>query len=425
MYETLPFFSGRSTLEGVYNQASTVTHPVYYLASELFARSPNPFRSRSYSRFDPETALTRLRLFNVGAIVATSPALNAVLSKRADVVKEVEIPPYTLYRLRDPGPGYVEPLAFEPVRAPLRAWRDQSYSWFSRKPANRALVVFTDDPRFGVVQTDPWAAPPERPLPGGVHVTEHVEAESIRIRTDRPGHPLLVKVSYLPRWRLSGGAGPYLVSPGLMLIVPDRPDVTLSYTARDASDLLGLVLAGVALIAVVAGTRRDLATRRESGDELPSAASTVARGARVLPIVLVLALAGLRLRPEPSHEAEATQLYERASQAYSDQKWEDAAELARNSIGMMPRSDARRLELQCLQAESLLAAGHPREAALAFAPVVDEGGPHQAQALYSGARAREAAGDADGAAAWRRQLRERYASTPWVERLERDLHPGG
>src|SRR5262249_22651555 len=42
MYETLPQFSGRSTLEGVYNQASLLTHPVYYLASELNALSPNP-----------------------------------------------------------------------------------------------------------------------------------------------------------------------------------------------------------------------------------------------------------------------------------------------------------------------------------------------------------------------------------------------
>ena len=49
VYETIPFFSGRSTLEGVYNQASVITHPVYFLASELSPVSPNPFRSREYS----------------------------------------------------------------------------------------------------------------------------------------------------------------------------------------------------------------------------------------------------------------------------------------------------------------------------------------------------------------------------------------
>ena len=59
MYETLPFFSGRSTLEGVYNQASLQTHFVYYLASELGATSPNPFKKRDYSRFDTEAAMAR------------------------------------------------------------------------------------------------------------------------------------------------------------------------------------------------------------------------------------------------------------------------------------------------------------------------------------------------------------------------------
>ena len=50
--------------------------------------------------------------------------------------------------------------------------------------------------------------------------------------------------------------------------------------------------------------------------------------------------------------------------------------------------------------------------------VVEGEGPHRAQALFSGARAREAAGDTVGAAAWRRELAERYAGTPWAERLE-------
>ncbi len=413
MYETLPFFSGRSTLEGVYNQASTVTHPVYYLASELFARSPNPFRSRSYSRFDPQTALARLGLFNVSAIVATSAPLRAALDARADVVRDALIPPYTLYRLRDPGPGYVEPLQFEPVRAPLRGWRDQCYRWFSRKPPNRALLVFTDDPRFGLAQGDPWSPPPERPLPGGVHVKETVEDESIRIETDRPGHPLLVKLSYHPRWRLEGGAGPYLVSPGLMLVVPTGPEARLRYAARTLSDEVGLVLALAAAAAVAAGLWWG---GRGGGAETPVGAIWVRGAIHALPVVLAFALAALRLLPPPAG-GDGARLYERASQSYAAQRWEEAAELARNGSLLVPPADPRRLELLCLEGEALLAAGHPREAGLAFEAVAEGDGPQRPQALFSGARAREAAGDPAGAALWRRELRERYANSPWAERL--------
>ena len=127
-------------------------------------------------------------------------------------------------------------------------------------------------------------------------------------------------------------------------------------------------------------------------------------------------LAALRLLPQPAHQAEANALYERASRAYAQEQWENAAELARHASVLVSAADPRRHELLCVEGESLLAAGHPREAALAFETVVDEGGTHQAQALFSGSRAREAAGDRPGAEAWRRILLESHSGTPWAER---------
>ncbi len=343
MYEMLFFFSGRTTLEGVYNQASTTTHPIYYLASELFARSPNPFRSRRYSQFDPENALARLRLFHVGTIVATSPALKAALAARADVVREAEIPPYTVFRIRDPGPGYVEPLAYEPVRAQPRDWRDQSYRWYTRKPPNRALLVFSDDPRFTLEQPDPWGLPPERPLPGGVRVRETIEAESVRIETDRPGHPLLVKISYHPRWRAEGAAGPFLVSPGLMLIVPSRREVLLRYEARTLADGLGLGLAlaaaGVMVVAALHARRRPPGRAESSG---PKLARPVRLALRALPVALAVALASLRLFAGPApQEARIASLRDRAARASAEGRWDEAAELARYAAELSGPLDSR------------------------------------------------------------------------------------
>jgi hypothetical protein len=414
MHETVPFFSGRSGIEGVYNQSSTTTHPVYYLLSELYPSSPNPFRSRSYSRFDPETALLRLRLLNVGQIVAVSPRLVSVLDGRPEVVREATVPPYTVFRLGDPG-GYVEPLAFEPVRSSPSRWRDQAFHWFSRKPANRALLVFTDDPRFPLAATDPWAPPPERPLPGGVEVTSRLEPEHIHITTSRPGHPLLVKVSYHPRWRAEGADGPYLASPGFMLLVPRQRDVRLSYAARTWSDWLGLGLAAGALVACAAaawGRRGRPADAAPIGPLPPGG-----RGLALLPIGLVLALSALRLVPPPSRAEEIDLADGLASRAYAEERWEDAAEQARHAVDLLAPTDPRRAGLLCVRGEALLRAGHPREAVEPFTLVAEgEPGPFQAQALHSGALAREAAGDLAGASEWRRRLIAEYPGTPWAER---------
>ncbi|HXK08339.1 MAG TPA: 6-pyruvoyl-tetrahydropterin synthase-related protein [Vicinamibacteria bacterium] len=415
MHETVPLFSGRSGIEGAYNQSSVTTHPVFYLLSELFPSSPNPFRSRTYSRFDPETGLQRLRLLNVGQIVAVTPRLVSVLDARPEVVRDAEIPPYTIYRVSAPGPGYVEPLAFAPVRAPTDGWRDRSYFWFSRKPPNRAVLVFTDDPRFDLVAADPWAPPPERPLDGGVEVRAIVEPESIHITTSRPGHPLLVKVSYHPRWRAEGASGPYLASPGLMLVVPRQRDVRLTYAARTWSDWSGLALAAAGLAAGILLGRRAVS---EGGTEVePGEGRLTSRLIAALPIAAVVLLAALRLAPERAPTREVERLDEQASRAYAEERWAEAADYARGALSLLPAADERRDGIACLEGEALLRAGHAREAVELFALVVEGSGPHRPEALYSGALARERAGDLEGAGEWRRALREEHPHTPWAERL--------
>ena len=423
MHETVPLFSGRSGVEGVYNQSSTTTHPVYYLLSELFPSSPNPFRSRTYSRFDLESALSRLRLLAVGRIVAVTETLESALDVRSDVVREARIPPYTLYRLAGPEPRYVEPLGYAPVRSSPDDWRDQAFHWFARKPPNRALLVFTDDRRFEVVATDAWAAPPEVALPGGVEVSETIEPELIRITTNRPGHPLLVKVSYHPRWRAEGAFGPYLASPGLMLVVPWRREVRLAYAARTWSDRLGLGLAAAAAALTAIAARRRRRPPEPPGDEPPVPGGS-GYAVAALPLVLVTALAALRLVPEPSHAGEIEALYERASRAYAAERWEDAAEYARHAAVLLPSPDPRRAELLCVRGEALLRAGHAREAIEPFT-LVAEGGPvaHLPQALYSGALALQAAGHAEAAAASRRRLRAEFPGTPWARRLGATVAP--
>ena len=263
MYETLPHWTGRGTLEGVYNQASLQTHYVYYLASELGASSPNPFRSRTYSAFDTDAALAHLRLFGARDVVAVSPKLVDALRARSDVTPLFRVPPYEVFRLRG-ALRLVEPMAFAPVRAPRDDWREQAWRWFTTKPLPPAHLVFTDDARFDVA-TGAAEPPPSVPLePGTVVADDVLEPETITFRTSRPGHPVLVRVSYHPRWRAEGADGPYLVSPALMMVVPRGPVVRLVY-ARGWADHLGLALTVLTALGLAFGTRLARAWHAVSG----------------------------------------------------------------------------------------------------------------------------------------------------------------
>lgn len=427
MYETLPFFTGRSTLEGVYNQASLQTHFVYFLASELGESSPNPFKSREYSSFDTDNAMRHLRLLGASDVVALSQKLVATLAARPDVDRIADLPPYTVFRLRG-DVRYVEPLAFEPVRSSPEGWRDKSYRWFSRKPQSPVHLVFTDDTRFRVNEPDEWLPPPAVPIDAAFAVEAEVRAEEIRIRTERPGHPLLVKVSYHPRWRAEAADGPYLVSPALMLIVPRGPEVRLVYGPH-WSDHAGLAASlgalGVALVVLRKrrGTRRDseaAASRYAVLEGCGEASPPPRRWGGLVPGGLVLVLAAgrvLALIPE-DREPVAQGLYERASRAYAEGRHSDAAEYLRQAMPLS-QDPALRSEMSCLRGESLLRSGRPSDAVPEFERTLQETpqGPHAAQALFGLGEALEGSGRGEEAAETRSRLRQQFPQTPWAARL--------
>ncbi len=426
MYETLPFFTGRSTLEGVYNQASLQTHFVYYLASELGETSPNPFKSRQYSTFDTDNALRHLRLFDVSEVVALSDKLVGALEKRHDVEQEARIPPYTVFRLKGGSGHYVEPLVYAPVRAPLQGWRDRSYRWFSTKPLSPVHLVFTDDLRVHAIDADPWGPLPRVPLDDGVVVGESMGAEKIVITTNRVGHPLLVKVSYHPRWRVQGGDGPFLVSPALMLVVPRSPMVTLTY-GRDWSDAVGAVLTLGGLAAGAWSLRRRPRAAPAQPLVVDSCSAGPAPSTRwggLIPGALLLLLAGSRFLggihlfpPDPRA------LYEEASRHYSAQRYEAALSASTRALDAGAPSELR-AELLCLEGESLLRLGRFAEAVRAFDAVIEgPRDPHLPQALAGAARARAGLGDESTAESLRRRLQAEFGDTPWAQPPGSDPRP--
>jgi hypothetical protein len=67
---------------------------------------------------------------------------------------------------------------------------------------------------------------------------------------DRPGVPVLVKVSYFPNWRAHGARGPWRATPNEMVVVPTRRHVTLAYE-KTAIDDAGLLVTAAAVLGLI------------------------------------------------------------------------------------------------------------------------------------------------------------------------------
>jgi TolA-binding protein len=244
-FESLPLFSGRSTLEGLYMQASTSAPFVFYIQSEVSDQISCPFPNYACSQHNIDRGMKHLEMFNVRDLVVISERLKSELKAHPKFRLKESVPPYEVYELTTNENRYVVPLKYEPVFLQTRDWKGASYQWFKDFRNNDVHLVFpvgtdpSDLNRFKTVLQEKGEGDlPKIAVEATGEVRERVRDDEILIETSRIGQPHLVKVSYHPNWKVEGADKIFLASPSFMLIYPTRSHVRLYY-GRSRPELLG------------------------------------------------------------------------------------------------------------------------------------------------------------------------------------------
>ena len=95
-----------------------------------------------------------------------------------------------------------------------------------------------------------------------------VEPESISFDVTSLGRPVLVKVSYFPNWHVQGARGPWRATPNLMVVLPTRHHVVLTYgttPVTEAGDAASLAGVAALLVLLVGWVARVVGRRRGAG----------------------------------------------------------------------------------------------------------------------------------------------------------------
>jgi hypothetical protein len=117
-------------------------------------------------------------------------------------------------------------------------------------------------PRIGARRA---TSPPSLPARPTRVSAIHVAPQSVSFDVSTPGTPVLVKVSYFPNWHVEGARGPWRATPNLMVVVPTRRHVVLTYGSTpvtQAGDAATLAGAAALLMLVVVWVARPGARRR-------------------------------------------------------------------------------------------------------------------------------------------------------------------
>jgi hypothetical protein len=156
-------------------------------------------------------------------------------------------------------------------------WQNANVAWWldpSLWPTLAASSGPSTWPRAKSVTTMTRVAVP------AVKVTDTVVGtQSISFHVSRVGVPVLVKISYFPRWHATGATGPFRVSPNLMVVVPTSKDVSLVYGSSPANtlgDRISQLTAIAGLLTLVLVVRRRRRSRRMAASSQGSLPATSA-----------------------------------------------------------------------------------------------------------------------------------------------------
>ena len=337
--------------------------------------------------------------------------------------------------MKDNDGRYAVPLAVAPALVVTPDWKSAAYRWFkSARPGDPVPVfaesVSAEEKRiFSMAYTELPRELPRQPLPEPPALQERMETDHITVTGCRPGHPVLIRISYHPRWKATTGERVWLAAPSFMLVVPKGERIELYFdggwpvTLGDLLTAAGCVIVVVGLLPV---RRRLLEALRPVLDlpPIPAAAALVLAtgrwsgrtrgavlGAGLAVVAVVFGVAGVAAR---ASDADGT--YRQGQTFYGAGRLAEAVPFFERARHLAPLSMSA-IHSTYFEGMSLYRQERWAEAAEVFTAMVTNFPEAQAAAesMYHLGLCRARLGNQAGAVEAWRDTEQRYAGTPWAK----------
>jgi len=261
-----PYFSDGcvGSQEGLYFEASSTTPFHFIMQDELSAKCSCAQRFDIFGRKEPvytgfdldrgiqHMQMLGIRYYLADSMVATTAAdADPRLTRLASYGKQEAVNgPYVVYQVA--GAPLVRGLDHLPevwtdVSDKIHEWAGPASRWF-QDPGKFDVLPATSGPANWPRGRSTQELTRRTVEPAKVSAVRTGQ-DSMSFTVDQIGKPVLITTSYFPNWEVDGAAGPYRVAPNLMVVVPTRHHVELSY-GRSPIELVSVLasLLGFALL---------------------------------------------------------------------------------------------------------------------------------------------------------------------------------
>jgi hypothetical protein len=256
VFESLPLFSGRQTMEGIHYASSQAARFMAFLQT-AYSKDVKTPRSYVLSRLNPKALPAYFDLYNLSQLILMTDKGREAIATSPLFEKEASFGDISIYRYRDCDGRYVDVPRVRPVLFQGKDWPEDFFRWYKagdhldRLMIPEGYVKDEADRRLFPTRITSFqdlhrvaGEPLDR---SDLRIETRLEHLRISFTTNRVGVPHLVKVSYYPNWQVKGARGVYPVSPHLMLVVPREREVVLTY-GRTFWDRVGMAVSAVTLL---------------------------------------------------------------------------------------------------------------------------------------------------------------------------------
>ena len=248
VFEMLPYFANRATTESLYMQSTILSQAVFHLQAEISERPSCPFAGLPCNHFNVKATERHLRLLGVGQVIVSTPPVIAEAKASPFLKLEKGIGAWTVFGV-DPKPPLVKVVDEAPKVIEFAGWRQNFWDWFADAPKGKDILLMTAEPGRHI----PKFHRPNAKKP--CHPVVHADFSGIALATDCPGRMHLLNFAYQPTFRADNGDEIFLLSPGMLGIVPSAARVKLTYGSSMAW-LVSDLTSGLAALALLANRKR-------------------------------------------------------------------------------------------------------------------------------------------------------------------------
>lgn len=221
LFEMLPYFSGRGTMESLYDQAIHTSSLGFFLQAKVSVHPSCPIRGIVCPSVNFTDVTPKLDVLGIRDIILVSDEAKQKMSEASMFHSVFEAGVFKVYRWSESVP-LVETLKVPPQFLESDSdYKNIFYKWFTDYDGTQPhkIVAAASEIDFTKVLDEQQSC----------HPVVQAEFNRITLHTDCPGKIHYLKFAYHPSFQSLTGERIFLMTPGFMGIVPKANDVVLEF----------------------------------------------------------------------------------------------------------------------------------------------------------------------------------------------------